>query len=398
MKKLVGLKRPVRTKPFPVWPVYDKLEQKALENTLKSNKWGCIDGNKVSEFEKKFANFHNAKFGICVNSGTKALEIALKALGIKSGDEVIVPAYTFIATAYAVAEVGATPVFVDIDNNSYNISPIEIEKAITKKTKAIIPVYFGGMPADMDSILKIAKKHNLFILEDAAQAHGSEYKGKKVGTIGDISIFSFQSSKNMTCGEGGIILTNNETLAKKCKSLVNCGRKEGEPWYMHYTLGGNSRLTEFQAAILLAQLTRVKKHNEIREKNAKLLTEKLKQIKGIEPLERDKNVTTNSYHLYIFKYKSKYFNGIPRDKFIKALNEEGIPASGGYIMPLTRQPAFNSKIGETADFSLRYSQIHLPACEQACKEAVWLPHYVLLGDKKDVEDIVEAIKKIQKHI
>lgn len=375
----------IRTKPFPVWPVYDKLEIKALEDTLKSGKWGSIDGNRVNEFEKKFAKFHDAKFGICVNSGTKALEIALKALGIKPDDEVIVPAYTFIATAYAVAELGAKPVFVDIDSNSYNISPIEIEKAVTKKTKAIIPVHFAGMPADMEKIMKVAKKYNLFVIEDAAQAHGAEFRGRKVGTIGDISIFSFQSSKNITCGEGGIILTNNEGLAKKCRSLVNCGRKEGEPWYMHYILGGNSRLTEFQAAILLAQLTRLKNHIKIREKNAKLLTEGLRKIPGIEPLKRDKNVTVHSYHLYIFKYKSKYFNGLPKDKFIKALNAESIPAASGYIMPLTRQPAFKDlKITKT-----------FRASEQACKEAVWLPHHILLGNKQNMDDIVRVTKNIK---
>lgn len=371
---------------FPSWPIYDKLEIKALEETLKSGKWGSIDGNKVTEFEKKFAKFHDAKFGICVNSGTKALEIALKAIGIKPSDEVIVPAYTFIATAYAAAELGAVPIFVDVDENSYNLSPIEAEKAVTKKTKAIIPVHFGGMPADMESILKVAKKYNLAVIEDAAQAHGAGYKHKKVGAIGDISIFSFQSSKNITCGEGGIILTNNDTLAKRCRSLVNCGRKEGEPWYMHYTLGGNSRLTEFQAAILLAQLSRIKKHIETREKNAKLLTEELSKIPGIEPLKRDKNVTVHSYHLYIFRYKPKYFHNLQKDKFIKSLNAEGIPAAGGYIMPLNKQPAFKA---------MNFSNLRLPISEQACKEAVWLPHYVLLGNRKNMDNIIKAIKKVK---
>ena len=272
--------KPVREKPYPSWPIFDEKEEKALIDVLKSGKWGRVNGKKNEEFEEKFARYHSAKYGITCVNGTAALEIALKALGVGPGDEVIVPAYTFIATASAVLMVGAKPVFVDIDPKTYNIDPEKIESAITPKTKAVIPVHIGGCPANMDKILDIAKKYNLRVLEDAAQAHGAEWRGKKVGALGDMGIFSFQSSKNINAGEGGIILTNDEELAEKAWSLMNVGRAKKGEWYMHYILSGNYRMTEFQAGILLAQMERMEELMKKREENAKYLTERLKEIEG----------------------------------------------------------------------------------------------------------------------
>ena len=246
---------PVRTEPFPKWPVWDQNEIDGLANVIKSGKWGSLHGNLVSEFEGKYAKMHDAKYGICVGSGTVGLRIALMAAGIGGeGEEVIVPAYTFIATASAVIEANATPVFVDIDSDTYNIDPEKIEAAITPKTRAIMPVHFGGRPADMDRILEIAQKHNLVVIEDAAQAWGSSWKGTGVGAIGLAGAFSFQSSKNITCAEGGIILSNDDEFAKFARSHANCGRSEDGQWYEHCYWGSNVRLTEFQGAVLMAQL------------------------------------------------------------------------------------------------------------------------------------------------
>jgi len=385
--------KPVREKPFPSWPIFDEREEKILIEVLRSGKWGRVNGKKNEEFEEKFAKYHSAKFGITCTNGTAALEIALRAMDIGPGDEVIVPAYTFIATASAVLMVGAKPVFVDIDPETYNIDTKKIESAITPKTKAIIPVHLAGCPANMDDILNIAKKYNLRVLEDAAQAHGAEWRGKKVGALGDMGIFSFQSSKNMNAGEGGIILTNDEELAEKAWSYMNVGRSKKGEWYMHYYLSGNYRLTEFQAGILLAQLERLEDLMRIREENAKYLTEKLREVEGVEPLKIDDRVTRHAYHLYIFRYNPKYFKGLSKMDFVKAMNAEGIPLKPGYTVPLYKLPAIKNSIKGA------YENVYLPVTEKACQEeGVWFSQNVLLGTKEDMDDIVKAIRKIQENI
>src|SRR4051812_20194689 len=248
---------PVRTKPFPAWPVFGEAEEQAVVRALRSGKWGKTEGNEVANFERRFADYHQAKHGIGVQNGTVSLRIALLAAGIEAGDEGIVPPYTFLATATAIVEANATPIFVDIDRDSFNIDPKQIEAAITPRTRAIIPVHLGGLPCDMDAIMAIARKHNLTVIEDAAHAHGSEYKGRRVGAVGHFGSFSFQSSKNLTCGEGGIVLTNDAALAQKCWSIHNCGRLPGRAWYEHHVMSGNYRLGEIAGALLNAQMDRL---------------------------------------------------------------------------------------------------------------------------------------------
>lgn len=393
--------KPVRTKPFPKWPQYNEQERKLLLEVLESNDWGRLGGNKVKEFEEKFAAFHNAKYGIAVSNGTAGLRVALLAAGIKDGDEVIVPAYTFIATATAVLEVNAVPIFVDIEPDTYNISPQSIESAITPKTKVIIPVHFGGLSADMDKINQIARKYNLVVIEDACHAHGAEFKGKKLGTLGDMGVFSFQSSKIMTAGEGGIVISNNKKYATLIHSFHNCGRLASGIGYKHIRLGSNHRMTEWQAAILLAQLSRLNEQIERRNQNGLYLDEKLREIPGIEPLSRKPKVTRHSYYLYIFRYRKEFFNNVPKKIFVEALKKEGIPCSVGYPIPLYKQSIFVKKnFGPYAPAArkINYTAIHCPNCERACtEEAVWIPQYVLLGDKKDMDDIVKAIVKIQEN-
>jgi len=392
---------PVRSEPFPSWPVWNKGEERALLRVLRSGKWGSLDGSEVRSFEEEFAAYQGARFGICTNSGTTALEIALRAAAIAPGDEVILPAYTFVASATAILAVGAVPIFVDIDPETYNLDPQRVEEVITHRTTAIMPVDFAGRPVDWDALSDIVRRHELKVIEDAAQAWGAEWRGKRIGAFGSAGAFSFQSSKNITCGEGGIILTNDEEIAKLCRSYVNCGRVEGGMWYEHHYLGGNARLTEFQGAILREQLRRYEPMKQKRIENAHYLTQQLREIEGIQPLREDPRITAHANHLYIFRYQKEAFRGCPKNRFVEALQKEGIPASGGYAYPLYRQPLFLKQSfgprGQTRSVGVDYSCFHLPETERACyEEAVWLPQNVLLGEKKDMDDIVEAIVKIQK--
>jgi len=392
---------PVRRKPFPQWPIFDEQEAKALNEVLHSHVWG-IDGKKIKEFEEKFAAYQHAQYGVAVVNGTVALEVALRAAGIKAGDEVIMPAYTFMATPAAALEVNALPVFVDIDPSTYTLDAMSVEEFITDKTKAIIPVHIGGCPADMDSITKIVKKNDLTVIEDACQAWGAEWRGKRVGALGDLGAFSFQSSKNITCGEGGIVITNNRKLYELSWSYHNCGRTVGGAWYQHDLLGFNFRMTEFQAAILLVQLTRLDEQTRTRNENALYLSKELTRMKGVEPLKRGPEITRHSYHLYMFKYDKEEFEGLPRSKFLEALGAEGIPCSSGYV-PLYKERfmlnlAQDQSLSKLYGGKIDYSKVKLPITERACyEEGVWLFQNMLLGTKEDMDDIVNAIVKIKEN-
>lgn len=397
--------KPVRKKDFPSWPIFAEEERKNLLGVFESVKWWY--GEKVKEFEEKFAAFQDAKYGIACTNGTAALESSLIACGIGAGDEVIVPPYTFVATATAVLKVNAIPVFADIDIETANIDLRDVKKKITPKTKAIIPVHFAGLPCDMDLLGDIARRHNLRIIEDACHSWGSEWKGKGTGALGDCGAFSFQMSKNITSGEGGIVLTDNEELAETIRSYTNVGRGKDKPWYEHYILGTNLRMTELQAAILLGQLTRLEAQTLKREENATYLDEKLKDIPGIRVMKKDPRITRRSYHLYIFRYIKEEWEGIERDRFIEALNKEGIPCNKGYPYPLYKNPLFSRK-GEGPRYcpiscpyygkEIDYTKISCPNTERICKEAIWVGHPVLLAEKEDMEDIVRAIRKIRENL
>jgi len=393
---------PIRKKPFPRWPVFDEKEFEALKEVLYSGVWG-IGGKKKKEFEEKFAAYQDAKYGVAVTSGTAALEIALRTAGIKAGDEVIMPAYTFMATPTAALYVNALPVFADIDPTTYTLDPKSVEACITDKTRAILPVHIGGCPADMDGIMKIAKKNNLRVIEDACQAWGAEWRGRRVGALGDLGGFSFQSSKNINSGEGGIILTNDRGLYELSWSYHNCGRVMEGAWYQHDLLGGNYRITEFQAAILLIQLTRLDEQTKTRNENALYLSNWLSKIKGIEPLQCGPEITRHAYHLYTFRYSSEAFEGLPRSRFLEALKAEGIPCGSGYVplykerfmLNLAKDPLLSQLYGKKID----YSNVKLPATERACyEEGVWLFQSMLLGTREDMGDIVNAIAKIKENV
>jgi dTDP-4-amino-4,6-dideoxygalactose transaminase len=390
---------PVRTQPFPRWPVFDDAERSALEDVLTSGEWG-IGGMQVPRFEREFAGFHAARFGIAAANGTATLEMALRAVGVREGDEVILPPYTFYATLSAILVLKAVPVFVDIEGGTYCLDPAKISTAMTERTRAIIPVLFAGCPVDVDRIAAAGGSSRPRIVLDAAQAQASEWNGKRVGALGDLCSFSFQSSKNMTAGEGGILTTNDERLAALSRSFGNCGREQGRPWYEHHRLGSNFRMTEFQAAILLCQLRRVMAQTERRQNNAKRLSAALAQIPGIVPLALPAGATRHTYHLFVVKYQSEHFCDLPRGEFLRALQAEGIPAHAGYV-PLYRAPLFTNGAIDIKDVFRRSPMpgaASFPVTERAANsEAVWISHTVLLGDDQCIEDVVDAFAKIWEH-
>lgn len=382
------------------WPVFSQSEKDALNKVLESGSWGKSPDpdNYITRFENAFAEYIGVKHAVAVVNGSVALRLSLLASGVKPGDEVIVPPMSFIATASIVIEANCVPVFVDIDRNTYNLDASKIESAITPKTKAIIPVHFGGHACDMDRIMEIAEKHHITVIEDACHAHGAEYKGIKLGSIGDAGCFSFQSSKNLTCGEGGIAVTNNSDLYEMISSLHNCGRKKGREWYEHFFAGCNYRMTQFQAAVLLCQLERLAEQTKLRNENGLYLNELLKDIEGIEPLRKGKEITIHSYHLYPVRYDKTKFHGLHKSEFALLLAAEGVPCFRGYPEPLYRQPVFQEKnfLSYSIPENVNYSDVHCPECEKACyEEGMWIQQNALLGTKEDMELIAEAIKKIQ---
>ncbi len=391
---------PVRTRPFPSWPVFGEEEERRLIAALRSGKWGKIDGSEVTQFERCFAEYHQAKHGIGVVNGTTGLRMALLAAGLDAGDEVIVPPFTFLATASSVVEANGTPVFVDIEPDTFNIDPRAVEAAITPRTRAVIPVHLGGLPADMDAIMDIARRHGLTVIEDCAHAHGATYKKRRVGSIGHTGMFSFQASKNLNSGEGGIVITSDDGLAARLWSIHNCGRLPGRAWYEHFVLGGNNRLSEFQGAVLHAQWERFEKQAETREANGTYLADRLKEIPGVYPQARGADCTRHGYHLFPFRIDPAEF-GVSREVFLKALAAEGVPAAAAYPVPLYRQPVFEKLLFgpytgyRNARPDLDYRQTRCPNCETiSLVQGIWLEHRLLLGTRHDVDDIASAVEKV----
>ena len=320
--------------------------------------------------------------------------MALKAGGVKAGDEVIIPAYTFIATATAVILANAVPVFADIDLNSGNIDPVKVDSLITKKTKAIIPVHIAGNPADMRALTNISEEHEIPIIEDAAQAHGAEYNGTKVGAIGLGGIFSFQTSKNMTAGEGGAIVTNDLEFFDACFSYHNCGRVRNGKWYEHHRLGSNLRMSALNAAVLIPQLDTLATDMVIRDRNREMLDASLSEIPGINPMA-SMDGSRSANHLYMCRYDASEFNGISRETFFKVMQAEGIYTYKGYS-PLYQEPLFITDPDEYPWLKGRdYQDLELPNTERfANQEAVWLKQTYLLGNHDDTMDITRTFEKV----
>jgi dTDP-4-amino-4,6-dideoxygalactose transaminase len=387
----------LRTRSFPSWPVFDDQETAAVLEVLESGKWGHVmsPDDKVTAFEREFAAYHGVKYAIAVASGSVALEAALRTAGIGFGDEVITPPTTWVAPNLAPVMAGADPIFVDIEPETYCIDPGKIEPAITARTKAIIVVHLGGYVCNMDPIMDIGRRHNLIVIEDCAQAHGSRYKGRIVGSIGHFGCFSFEATKLMTAGEGGMVITNDDQWAEFAYCYTHAGVRYGNNGWGYSKgriAGWNLRMTEFQAVILMCQLGRLDAHKRKRIENAGYLTKRLADIEGIEPLARQAD---QNYYTYMFKYDSQSFGNIPVQTFRGALKAEGIPcfSSASHQHPAYRSPVFYSP-------RRSYDEVHCPVAERAyTAEAVGLQAtWVLLGDKEDMDEIADAILKIKHNL
>jgi dTDP-4-amino-4,6-dideoxygalactose transaminase len=390
-----------KRKPFPIWPQFDDTERKALQEVLESRIWWRTPGTKTLEFEQQFAHFHGAKHGIAVTNGTAALEVAMSALGVGPGDEVIVPDFTFVATASAVLYTGALPVTVDISSETHCLDPQLTEAAITPRTKAIIAVHMGGHPADLDALSDLAQRKGVALIEDSAHAHASEWRGKRVGTVGIAATFSFQSSKLMTAGEGGILITNDDAFEQRARSVHDCGRMPGEWFYSHYINGSNYRLSEWQGAVLSAQLTRLDAQTQRRHQNARLLDQLLAQIPGISPQKLDHRCTRSGQYAYIFHVNSKEFAGAGTPHLIRAMNAEGIPNQASYppihLLDVFRNGEYRKRLcGSQATDSHPFLLAEYPQTHRAAWESIWIPQPALLGDEEDIHEIAAAWRKIQK--
>ena len=394
---------PVRkNKSWPNWPYWDENVIDSIVKTTKSRIWCRIqsESGTVPTFEKKFAQLLGAKFCVATGSGTQALHTCVEALGIGPGDEVITSPYTDPGTIASILSARALPVLADLDRESYQLDPDDVERRITENTKAIMPVHIMGQPCHMDRIMEIAQKHNLRVIEDAAQAHLAEYKGKKLGTIGDLGCFSFQSSKTIACGEGGAIIGNDEELMDKCYTVHNHGTsRRGRT----EVAGPKYRMNEFEAAVLLGQLLSVEERFARRNENAAYLTSRIKDIPGIVPQKLYEGTASGSFYIYAMTYRKEYFNDADRTKFLKALRAEGVSLDGYIGQGLHKEPwiehILNSKVYQkmfAPERLQRYRQENrCPNCDQVCQEMVMIwATAPLLGSKEDMDDIANAIVKV----
>lgn len=401
---------PVRTTPFSPWPFFDDKERQYLNAALESRNWGGypFPSGLAARFGAAFAGVHGARFGIPCANGSVTLEIALQAMGLEAGDEVIVPAYTFMATASCVVRCNGVPVFVDVEPRNYCMDPAAVEAAITPKTRALIPVHLGASIADMDRLMEIAKKHGLVVIEDCAHAHGGQWRGQGVGSIGDFGSFSLQSSKLLTSGEGGVLIMNDDVLRQKSMSLINCGRKEtGYDGFEGQLFGANYRMSELQIAVAMAQVERLEEVTLRRAAMHDYFRDLLhREVPGVHVLDTDPRVTRKHAYQTIIRYDSSAFEGVHRDRFLQALEAEGVELSGHFYIPLYQIDIFNARTAQWPMLRERYGdgilghpEISCPVSEAAAyDEAMWMHYPHLSGTRKDVEDIVAAFAKVRKNI
>ncbi len=408
------------TRPLPAWPEWGDEERRAVLGVLESGKWWMYayaegelgsDGqaparSQVELFEEEFTAAHRLKHGIAVSSGTIALEICLRALGLEPGDEVITTPYTFFATSSAILTANALPVYADIDPETYNLDPARIEAAITDRTRAILPVHFAGELCDMEAIGALARRHGLMIIEDAAQAQGVSLEGDRfAGSFGEAGIFSFQASKCLNSGEGGAILTDSDLFAEAAWSLRHCGRSRDGLWYEHFRLGTNGRMTELAAALLRAQLGRLEEQNARRMRNVDYLFREIRAIDGLTPIRLHPRATRRNHYLVMLRFDPGRWGGLTRDGFVAELEAEGVPCSAGYTFLNFENPVFRNMdlaspksphmIGRSRPIDYRAFAETCPAAIRACRsEAVWLMQNIFLGDTGSVDMVLEAIRKI----
>ncbi len=389
---------PVRSVPYPAWPFAGNRERELLLDVLDSGNWWSSQGSKVKEFEAAWGRFHGVDPAVAVTNGTHTLELALMALGVGEGDEVIVPDWTFIATISAVLMVNAVPIIVDVDPFTGCIDPDLVEAAIGPRTAAVIAVHVAGHPADMDRLTEICSRRSLALIEDAAHAHGSTWNGRPVGTIGDAGSFSFQASKLMTAGEGGAVVSRRSDVLAAVRSFGNCGRMPGQWFYSHYRLGGNFRMTEWQGAVLLAQLERFPEQQRNRSTNANYLNDLLAQIPGVHPQRRDPRCTSQGNYCYVVRIDADVF-GASREQTRLALDAEGIPLTMAYpavhsldcfVDPVGLAPRYRESRASMPD----YAKQDLPVTDSLAAETLWFTTSILMGSHSDCDDVVTAVGKV----
>lgn len=382
------------------WPKWDSREEQALLDVLRSGKWGRNNGTRVAEFERVFAARMKAKYCVATASGTTALLSAIGALNVGPGDEVVLPPYTFVATFNVITANFALPVFADVDAASFQIDPARMESAITPATRLLLPVHIGGSTCELDAIAEVARRRGVALLEDACQAPGAEWRGQPVGTKGIGGCFSFQASKNLTSGEGGAVITNDEAFANQVHNFHTPGApKGGRSWGR----ASNYRLTEFQAALLLAQYSRFNAQQDHRNANAEHLTAMLQKIPGIAPARLASGNNRSAWHLYMFRYDVKAFSGLSRARFLQELGKAGFAASSGYaslnlsthVKALADNPHYQRIYGR--DTMARWVERNqCPVNDRLIEEAVWFPQTRLLDSRSTMEQIAATIAGIQK--
>ena len=391
----------IREKSFPAWPHYDETEREALNRVLDSRNWWANHGVEVKEFEKEWSGYTGAKGSFAVTNGTHTLEVIFLALDIGDGDEVIVADWSFLATIGAILTVNAIPKIVDVDPLTGTIDVSQAEAAIGPKTRAIVCVHVAGSMSDMDALTALCKKHGIALIEDSAHAHGSRWKGEHAGTIGDAGSFSFQASKLMTSGEGGVITTKREDLIPMFKSFINCGRGEGIWYYRHLRLGGNYRLSEWQGAILRAQLKRFPDQQKNRGNNANWLNSEIAKIPGFTPQGRYAGCTEQGNYCYVVEVDSTLLSGATRDQIRHALLAEGIPLTTSYP-PLHKLEMFKDPSGLAPRLrgevtKIRYNEQSFPVTDHLAANTLWFNTAVLMGTRDDANSVLQSIAKISEH-
>jgi dTDP-4-amino-4,6-dideoxygalactose transaminase len=391
---------PVRTKPFAPWPKYLPSDLERVRGVIESRHWGGypMPSRYAAEFADKFAAMHGAKYGLCVANGTIALVAALNAAGIRFGDEVIVPAYTWDGTATAVLFAGGVPVFADVDPETYSLTAETARALLTPRTRALLPVHLAMRFADMDGLMALAAERNLKIVEDCAHAHGGQYRGRGAGSMGDVGCFSLQESKLMTAGEGGIVITSDLRMFEHLQSQTNCGRASMTDQFDQRVVGANYRMTDLQAALLIGQLEMWPELAARRERSAAKLSAALASIPGVQPLKPQPEITRSAIYCYVFKYTPAQA-GVSRDLFAAALEAEGIPCDGRFYEPVYRSDLFHVSPENCPQLKQDYSKVRCPVSERAAyEESVWLPQFLLIGEPGDVDDVIAGVEKVLRHV
>jgi dTDP-4-amino-4,6-dideoxygalactose transaminase len=401
---------PLRQRPWPAWPHVGPADLERLRTVIETRNLGGIPFPNTlhQEFAARFTGKLGAPpHGVMTANGTVSLSVALRALGIKAGDEVITTSFTWIGTTAGIVHVNAVPVLVDIDDNNWCIDPVKVEEAITDRTRAIMVVHLGNQVADMDAIMDIARRRNLFVIEDCAHAHFAQWRGTTVGTIGDAGSWSFETSKIITSGEGGFLVAREEEVFHRAMSLVHVGRKDA-PYdrYEGRVFGWNHRATEMQAAILLGQLDGYDELDAKRAAMAELLTKGLREIGGFIPLPEDPRVTRRQRYELLFRYDTEAWKGVHRDKVCAALLAEGVEFEGDeFYPPMHKDKLFNITADEWPAIRERYGDritpdaFHLPVAERVgFDEAVWVHHSLLTVEPEDVQDMLDAVVKVRDNL